>query len=605
MKKKSLSFAAALFSMIAVLLSGCSDNLVGDATIKGEGIEGKRNLSIIITNYENGKAERTILPDALKLEDLNFKIEGKSSTGNVLASRDLNVETTGTAYVPLAPAVWDLTLTAYKQADPVLKGYANANLINGPQQIKFTLKPYDITTKGSVKLNCSYTYIDGSHGKVEAIIAALFDKNTGAMISGSEEKVTEINNSFAYEKDNLEPGSFMFKVFFLNKDCVNYASIDHDTDEMGFYGDLLVVDPGNETAKTVAIPDVIGVMPEAPSNFAAYLVDDSEDPDHYNVKFTWTSNSTNERYFEIEIKEYKDVSTVVTGDAWKVLNGENYKTAASDLYVSGNLLPVAKTQKGEFVYKLKTGKLYDATIKAVNKFGSKEAVNRITTGLATETDCTGFDETNSVRINRVAITYDLKGGILTTAVDTTTEGVIFEYKTYKDANISLKTIEKTASPVNYPTLVKNGIDFTRWVEISSSDESADAAVTETDTWKNISVKAIYESGITVEIPGYTDLNSERVTAVIEGTTNVKSGANEISGSKPVTITVAPPTDGQPEYEKYKVLVNGKEAVAATSNNVMTLNTESYEGGTYTVNVMALIKDGTQWFTDTFVIKISK
>lgn len=74
MKKNLLFFAAAFFSMIAVVLSGCADNLTGNETVTGSGIQGKRGLTIVVSNYEGGKAERTILPDALALDDLTFSI---------------------------------------------------------------------------------------------------------------------------------------------------------------------------------------------------------------------------------------------------------------------------------------------------------------------------------------------------------------------------------------------------------------------------------------------------------------------------------------------------------------------------------------------------
>lgn len=609
MKKNLLFFAVAFFSMIAVVLSGCADNLTGNETVTGSGIQGKRGLTIVVSNYEGGKAERTILPDALALDDLTFSIEGKSSTSGTVGPLTITVETDGTAYVPLAAAVWDLTLTASKDGKPVLKGYANANLVSSPDRVRFTMKPYDITTKGNVDLRCTYTYINGVHGEVKSIFVALFDTVSGNMISGTDYKETTINGSFNYNKTALEPGSYYFEVFFLNKTVTNYAAIDEANDVMGYYGDLLIVDPGNTTDKDIAIPDVIGEMPAAPSEFSAYLIDDSEDPDHYNVKFTWKSNSTNERYFKIEIKEYTDASTPKAGEAWKTLDGTNYKTAASDLYVSGNLLPVAKDSKGEFVYKLKTGVLYDATITAVNKFGSKEPVERITTGIVDETGCTAFDSTNSVRINRLAAIYYLKNGTLSTDASTSISPTrVIEYHTYKDANISLKTIHKTAAPQeNYPVLVRNGLDFTRWVRNESSDESEAVAVTETDAWRNIEVKAVYESGIEVEIPGYTDLPAARVSAVIESTTtDVKNGANEISENKKIKITVSPAADPatEPEYEKYEVKVNGVSVIKTTSNEML-IDTAPLEGGTYVVNVLALAKDSTQWYTNTFIIKVSK
>ena len=74
----------------------------------------------------------------------------------------------------------------------------------------------------------------------------------------------------------------------------------------------------------------------------------------------------------------------------------------------------------------------------------------------------------------------------------------------------------------------------------------------------------------------------------------------------LTLTFVPATEGQPVFEDFKIIVNGKQ-VYASSSNVATdfINTINYEPGVYSVTAIAREAETDIWYSYTFGIKIAR
>ena len=103
--------------LLVLFAASCSNGLL-NTTYTGVKDNGKCLVSFNVTNFANA---RTILPDALKIEDIDhFTIEGKSNKGEVLTETEVDIDATGEGKVTLSYSLWKLTLKAYDANDQLL-----------------------------------------------------------------------------------------------------------------------------------------------------------------------------------------------------------------------------------------------------------------------------------------------------------------------------------------------------------------------------------------------------------------------------------------------------------------------------------------------------
>ncbi|MBP3606966.1 MAG: hypothetical protein J6J11_01440 [Treponema sp.] len=622
MIKKISNFFVTLFAF-AIMFVGCAD-----LDLNSTYVDNKNSEKAILTIDIKGDtlAARTVLPNAWDGAALFYKIEGKSARGNTLTPTKPTVEG-AKLKIALEYDKWELTLTAYKDEEctlPVLKGYGTGDLTNGASEISFELKPYDITTVGTLNLGGTYT---DSEGTVKKYRMALIDYETGEELT-TPAAVEGTKSPFAFGTFNdIAPGTYLFEIRFYNGEEIASAK------QIGYYSDLVIVDPGNTTEKTdIAIGDIIMKKPSSPTNLKAFRVENSDDGDYYNVKLTWDDNSTNEENFVLTIREYDSTGTEIDFDAvadgiqpYAVL-GDDFWT--SNVRVSGSLLP----SNEECVIKLPTGRLFEIEIAAENAVGlsdSDDAIDgdqpcaRVDASSDILAGHEGYDATN--KIARTKITYNLDGGTLKFA-STTYNGTYTEYKTYEGGNINLITPDTTGDPDYVPTddapsLIKNDQPFQKWV--AEDGEGTRAGVDGDDATKviatigfaNLVVTANYNATyiINYTIPGHEDLAENRVTATSDAGDCINGTVDVEAGNKDIEFTLTATETDKPTYSSLTVKMTSASGLVRTLSDVTvsgneftcTINTVELDSGLYTVNVIAHDAEANQDYSYTFGITVSR
>ena len=622
MIKKISNFFVTLFAF-AIMFVGCAD-----LDLNSTYVDNKNSEKAILTIDIKGDtlAARTVLPNAWVGTSLFYKIEGKSARGNTLAPTKPTVEG-DKLKIALEYDKWELTLTAYKDRDctsAVLKGYGTGDLTNGASEISFELKPYDIDTVGT--LNLGGTYID-SEGTVKKYRMALIDYETGEELTTPAADVGTAS-PFAFGPFNdIDPGTYLFEIRFYNGEEIASAK------QIGYYSDLVIVDPGNTTENTnIAIGDIIMKKPSSPTNLKAFRVENSDKGDYYNVKLTWDDNSSNEENFVLTIREYDSTGAEIDSDAvtdgtqpYAVL-GDDFWT--SNVRVSGSLLP----SNEECVIKLPTGRLFEIEIAAENAVGlsdSDDAIDgdqpctRVDASGDTLAGHEGYNVTN--KIARTKITYNLNGGTLKFASDTH-NGTYTEYKTYEGGNINLITPDTTGDPDYTPTddapsLIKNNQPFQKWV--AAAGEGTRAGVDGDDATKviatigfaNLVVTANYNATyiINYTIPGHEDLDENRVTATSDAAPCINGTVDVKDGNKDIVFTLTATETDKPTYSSLTVKMTSASGSVSTliedsvSDNkfTCTINTKDLLSELYTVNVIAHDAEANQDYSYTFGITVSR
>lgn len=576
--------------LLVLFAASCSNGLL-NTTYTGIKDNGKCLVSFNVTNFANS---RTILPDALKIEDIDhFTIEGKSNKGEVLPETEVTIDATGEGKVTLSYSLWKLTLKAYDANDQLLlQGTSTPDLTNGAAAILFTLTEKDVTTPGSVKLSGTF---EDQYNLIDTVVCGVYNITTG--IAVDEKETTGVTDKeFSYEQTDLPPGEYVFKVI-LKK----------GTEEYAVWSDVVKVAPGLETLTDdiLITQDIIGTKPEKPANLMAYLIDDSENDDGtYKVKLTWEDKSSNESKFVVTLKEYNADGTedaTVTPKTFDILASTETTTL-----------------------ELKLGKLYDVSIAAVNRINKDnfedDKLERVAaTGNANDPNDASYTTTaiTSTRINRFKIEYILDGGkYITSATESQTGGVLVDYHTYSETTpVTLKTInEYDETSPTYPTLIKGNFPFVKWI---TANDTTSTEVTSYDGFTNYSVKAVYnkDSVINVEIPGYKTLDASRILCTYGETTDATqttcfdgTTSTPIDGTtgQVLTLTIAEATDDQPVFDEYKILVQGNIVYTGSSNVAKAFtNTKDYESGTYILTACAKDSETGIWYSYTFGITIQR
>lgn len=636
-------------------LAGCQNSLEGDS-VSGEGIEGLRTLTVEIKNYSEFVEEssvqanmfapaRSIMPDAFKTSDtLSYYLYGKASNGEEKEWTSVTVEN-GKFTLDVEPYNWNLTLavtadaaTKITEADDlaavkgkaVLIGYAAVDLTRHANSASFTLKPDGLTTPGKVKLTTS---LEGSWtipDNIESVRLGIYNFTKGTVVNYSDDSSTVVTvtksagtiafpSTFGDDQKNIAPGTYTFKVEFLNAKDECEAE----------WSDSLVILPGKTNSTAVAVPNVLGTAPAAATAFTASYVAGTEDstPGFYDVKFEWDGTAcVNERNFEIDLLEVtgSTVAAIPTDDTtWDSAVTDSGKTAVTygskvisdPFYVEGSLL----ANNTSLTMKLPLGKAYVARIRAVNRAGSSDnAYVTVGTGKGTGTVFEG------TFINLFRIRYNLQGGTYTPATGTAQTTPIVDYASKEIAY----RVPDTSDAATTNTLVKNSLSWTKWKKADNTYVDTTATPKYSGP-ANIDLYACYTTDADVDIFDAADYKLD-ASWITVGKNNValtgtdpsytvsvsKAAALETNGDLTWRITVAdsgaePITTGF-AYDSVKIEVSSlgmhhytqtqADVAVGTPATFTQTGAKLLESGTY--NVMITATEGTTTVTLPVVLTIT-
>lgn len=505
MKNRKSIFA--FFAICAAMIFASCSNIV-DANVSSSS-EDKNTLNIEVTNYDEvvtqasksaNRASRTIIPDSFDSDGVDFYLYGTNTSGGTFGPSKVDFKgnaeaaggtskTVGTISIPANSAVWEFTLVAVTSGataptdeatlknDAVLIGYSSMDMLNG-DTAKFTLSPDGLTKEAKIAMKL---YNDGWTTPIGyKITAGIYKLTDGAdaTITGDGKGTTTIKENLSlgtsapadanYSLPSMTPGTYLFKVIYTS-----------DATKKSFvWSDVLIVLPGKPVDSSIAIPNVIGTAPTAPTAFKAGYVENSEDKfsGWYTTAFEWERGSKNENNFEIEVLEFNDADTVTPpadADAgWttalaagtSVTYDSKFSSEAN--YESGSLL--SGNTKAQL--RLELGKRYFARIRAVNDAGESDWT---LVALATPpAEPTGTQKFTGNTINRYRLTYFMNGGTYyadKTAADAGTDGSTADRVSYhcEDSTAGIEIIKADGTPI----IKKNTYTWSYW----SKDATSEAA----------------------------------------------------------------------------------------------------------------------------------
>lgn len=636
-------------------LAGCQNSLEGDS-VSGDGIEGLRTLTVEIKNYSEFVEEssvqanrfasaRSIMPDAFKTSDtLSYYLYGKASNGETKEWTEVTV-TGGKFTLDVEPYNWNLTLavtadaaTKITEADDlaavkgkaVLIGYAAVDLTRHANSASFTLKPDGLTTPGKVKLTTSLEVNWTIPDNIESVRLGIYNFTKGTVVNYSDDSSTVVTvtksagtiafpSTFGDDQKNIAPGTYTFKVEFLNAKDECEAE----------WSDSLVILPGKTNKTAVSVPNVTGTAPAAATAFTASYVAGTEDstPGFYDVKFEWDGTAcVNERNFEIDLLEVtgSTVAAIPTDDTtWDSAVTDSGKTAVTygskvisdPFYVEGSLL----ANNTSLTMKLPLGKAYVARIRAVNRAGSSDnAYVTVGTGKGTGTVFEG------TFINLFRIRYNLQGGTYTPATGTAQTTPIVDYASKEIAY----RVPDTSDAATTNTLVKNSLSWTKWKKADNTYVDTTATPKYSGP-ENIDLYACYTTDADVDIFDAADYKLD-ASWITVGKNNValtgtdpsytvsvsKAAALETNGDLTWRITVADsgaePITGTFAYDSVKIEVSAAginrytqikaDVAVGTPATFTQTGAKLLESGTY--NVMITATEGTTTVTLPVVLTIT-
>lgn len=680
--KKNLSriFTAGFTAFgIAALLASCSN--VSTASVFDK-LNNTRVLNIAVSNYDDvvsssrnassvnrsasdaKNASRNITPDSFDATGLNFYLYGTATNGQTFGPENVafngkddgqggKSKTVGTIEIPAEAYVWEFTLAAFEKGEAaptsindmktnaVLIGYSSMDMENG-DTAKFTLSPDGLEKEASVALKL---YLDGwqnvpSGYKATAGIYKLAD---GSVVNDKDDVSTEkvlyadisdAANGFPttapaaanYTVDKMAPGTYMFKVTF------------ESTNKKFLWRDILDILPGKTVDNEVAIKNIIGELPNAPSDFKAGYVDSSEDKynGYYVTEFSWTRDALkNENSFELDLLELNDSTTTVPSNDtdWETAVNDNGtvktfddKFSSAIEHESGSLLACNESVQ----IRLELGKRYFARIRAVNYAGASDyAYVGIDAGTANVKAFT------SGTINRYRITYHLQDGEFNGTVESKTytnetNDIVFYYCQSSTTGNTIvvpdgNTITLVYDPDGTGTVTYN---WTYWKNGDSKyDTVANPDYPAYKDYKNLDLYAAYTTTAGVEIfdkksyaidPAWISLDAGGTftPGISGGTAEIDTtGITEINWTFTPTGVKYPDgtafTDFAYDIVNFTLSRGGKTYYATSENNIgeggttvftVTMPLSGLSSGVYNVNFTARYKTTTVNYTITTTVK---
>lgn len=586
MKNRKSIFA--FFAISAAMIFASCSNLT-DANVSSSS-EDKNTLNIEVTNYDEvvtqasksaNRASRTIIPDSFDSDGVDFYLYGTNTSGgtfgpekvtfkgNTDATGGAASKTVGTINIPANSAVWEFTLVAVApqgataptdettlKDNAVLIGYSSMDMLNG-DTAKFTLSPDGLKKAASVAMKL---YNDGwTTPNGYKITAGIYKLTDGADATnkgdGSGDATAQVITSLGtsepadanYSLASMTPGTYLFKVIYTS-----------DATKKSFvWSDVLIVLPGKPVDSSIAIPNVIGTEPAAPTAFKAGYVENSEDKfsGWYTTAFEWERSSTkNENNYEIEVFEFKDAVTVTppadADAAWPTVPTDgssvtyDSKFTSEANYESGSLL--SGNTKAQL--RLELGKRYFARIRAVNDAGESDwTLVALATAPAEPTETKAFKNT----INRYRLTYFMNGGTYfddKTKADAGTDGSTADRVSYhcEDSATGTEIIKADGTPDGTPIIKKNTYTWSYWSKDATSEaasrynEPGDAPENYKG-YKNLDLYAMFATDADVAIFDKKSLEIQDgwITVATPGTLTGKTATIVVAAEKEVEWTFTP------------------------------------------------------------------
>lgn len=581
MKNRKSIFA--FFAISAAMIFASCSNLT-DAKVSSSS-EDKNTLNIEVTNYDEvvtqasksaNRASRTIIPDSFDSDGVDFYLYGTNTSGGTFGPEKVTFKgnadaaaggaaskTVGTISIPANSAVWEFTLVAVApqgatapteatlKDNAVLIGYSSMDMLNG-DTAKFTLSPDGLTKKAEIAMKLyteGWTLPTGFTAK-----AGIYLLTTGAD-AGTDAAKTEQSvaftdttkdeaNAVAYTIASFAPGTYLFKVTFEKT----------GSNKKFYWSDVLVVLPGKTIDNAVGIPNVIGEKPEAPTEFKAGYVENSEDKfsGWYTTAFEWERGSKNENNFEIEVLEFNDAATVTppadADAAWttaltagsSVTYGSKFSSEAN--YESGSLL--SGNTKAQL--RLELGKRYFARIRAVNDTG--ESAWTLVALATAPAEPTGTQKFTGTTINRYRLKYFMNGGAYyadKTAADADTGGSTADKVSYhcEDSAAGTEIMKADGTPI----IKKNTYTWSYWSKDATSETASrynepGVAPENYKSYKNLDLYAMFatDAGVAIFDKKSLEIQADWITVAFSGTP--EAGENATLTGKTATIEVTKQTE---------------------------------------------------------------
>lgn len=592
MKNRKSIFA--FFAICAAMIFASCSNIV-DANVSSSS-EDKNTLNIEVTNYDEvvtqasksaNRASRTIIPDSFDSDGVDFYLYGTNTSGGTFGPSKVDFKgnaeaaggtskTVGTVSIPANSAVWEFTLVAVApqgataptdeatlKNDAVLIGYSSMDMLNG-DTAKFTLSPDGLTKAASVAMKL---YNDGwTTPNGYKITAGIYKLTDGADATnkgdGSGDATAQVITSLGtsepadanYSLASMTPGTYLFKVIYTS-----------DATKKSFvWSDVLIVLPGKPVDNKIAIPNIIGTAPKAPTAFKAGYVENSEDKylGWYTTAFEWERGSKNENNFEIEVLEFNDAATVTPpadADAgWttaltagtSVTYDSKFSSEAN--YESGSLL--SGNTKAQL--RLELGKRYFARIRAVNDAGGSAW-----TLVALAAEPTGTQKFTGSTINRYRLKYIMNGGTYyadKTAADVGTGGSTADIVSYHCEDSATGTAIKTADgTAGNPIIKKNTYTWSYWSKDGKSETASrynepGVAPENYKGYKNLNLYAMFvaDAGVAIFDKKSLEIQDGWIT-VDTGTITGKTATIEVTTQTEVKWTFTPGEVKDAEGNKIK------------------------------------------------------
>ena len=518
----------------------------------------------------------------------------------------------------LAAKKWVLTLVAYTtyngENDPgnvaVLKGTSLVDLTNGTGTANFVMGIKGLSTKATATITAK---VPDSDQLTSKYTIGIYNKRDGSVITEKQDVGVTASTEFNinYTADPVEPGNYIFKVIFYNL----------AGKVVGSYFDTIIIEPGVNFTYDLGTLDVIGKKPSVPENLKAFLVNDSETLDTYDVLVTWDRSVLTANY-ELELITFTSDGNPSDTKTSKIYGIKSMDPNDDTLenFVGSNIIGPDSSAMlscdNSCVLTLQLGKVYEIRLRARNYIAASEWQERIDAD--DKTDYTGFkigDNANPTRINRLRIDYNLSSGTLkefTGGAETATYTQKYaEYKSWNStlANTELLSISETEPQDGY-TLKFGDSQFTGWYK----DSTENAAKVENFTYENLSVVAKYGQALASDITNAErekDLERSdiKIYSKNDGTTSTEVTADELSGSYIIprlddngnlnTIKVAVNTTGE-KYTDVKFTLTStisqitynfstKELVDSMATE---FTTSEFDAGKYQLTVIANTKNST-------------
>ena len=619
LQKLAIVFTAFVFSFFSCAQITDPVNVNTNETTKF----GSKQITITVASsedivkFETNSNARTILPEALKGNELKYYLWDESDTApaSVTFKAKDGSETEGSITTSFDVKAYTLTLAAVTNdySGDVTKDALKTNALllatttvdfHYTDKVHFYLTPNKFGTNGSVNLTLQGIG-DWDYDDISAISACMYSKGSNTPLTDSEKVVTKDQfktGGFNYTyTENLTPAEYIFEMTFT-------------ANEKEFkWNDNLVVLPNQTTTKTVQIPNIIGKKPDAPTDFiAGYTIPEDNTDEYYTVTLNWTDVANNEFYYDLEVIELSAIpadDTTWSDDIWDTLDNtsptkrysgveeENVRTLWQKspnciIYKDGSLFRNSTNIKMQLLL----GSLHFARIRTVNAVGESDWVY-----LDLNNNPTDTNKFTSEVINLFKVSYDLRGGTIAPATELTS---------YYNAGTEVTIIKPKTSATDTESTITVTLGEKYWQKWTTADGVV-FEHEEYNSFKNLELFASYIdpiSDVTILRPQDYELLKEKVK--VEVGTNVITAENDTYtyNIKDGDLTVSYSLSDTPNYDKFKFIISSpvnKYFTQEKNGEVSGLDSEKKASatfasneicpGTYILQIVAYI-DGTAYTT---------